>query len=301
MALPCVDIVCNDEDSDCSTGAATDETCNWSEPDSPGRPNAEAELEMLEEELRKPVEGLLEDLVRYQSEQNSHRFQLDGAHARYRQRLEQTSRLYEAMRAKHGSKLDRAKSHAEARRAEALIVEREEAAVRAFSAAAVRHAEAVREVRAFEDRLMASSADSGRRPLNRDDEDGLAQAVAQLARCTEERDHLEESHALVVQKRRAAEASSAASRRRSSSTESLEPVLLKLEGHQAQVAIEQRCIEVLERKAQGCKDALKHAMRELERISESVHEARAEHKSRVSGSGTAVGDSGASLAALGGA
>lgn len=270
MALPCMDIMCTEEDSDCSTDAVSDTSSLC---------DTDAELEMLEEELRKPVEGLLEDVVRYQSEQNNHRLQLEAAHLRYRQRLEQTSGLYEAMRAKHGSKLDKAKAHSEARRAEALAVEREEAAVRLFSIAAAGYEDAVREVRALENRLAVPSDGTGQEPLDEDDADDLASAVAHLARCAEARDHFEEAHTLAVQERRAAEASTLS--KRFTSSEALESALQKLEAHQAQVATEQQCIELLVRKVQGSKDALNHSMRKLERISESVHEARAEHKMRV--------------------
>lgn len=239
------------------------------------RGRLDSELERIEQELRKPVPQLLDAMVEHQCLSNECQRDLDAAHGRYKVRVACTASLHEELRGQHGADaLDRAKPVEEAACQADRAGHRARAALREFHASAACHALATVELRELEERVAAWSEDQA--AMSRLQREGLVRATLQLVRCQEDRNEREQAYRLALQRHQHAAQRAEDSRQLIGETlaRAVEPGLRQLRQHQETLSDEQLRIADLQAKVRSNKSAHRHAMQELERISESVHEAR---------------------------
>mmetsp|Transcript_15458 Transcript_15458/g.27680 ORF Transcript_15458/g.27680 Transcript_15458/m.27680 type:complete len:414 (-) Transcript_15458:1-1242(-) len=246
---------------------------------------AEDDEELLtakEAELTSEVPMLLESMNRASGEVNTLERQVGEAQGRYRQLLEQWSRLYEEMRSQYGSAIDRARPYFDAAQALSLASQRVQAVVREFSAAASQHSQAKADLRAIEERLAYGAH---KVTLDRDQQSGLSSATVRVLRCQQERDRREQEYARAL--RDYQDAQEVAETRRAqvgdSAIRRALPCFRQLQQHQNVLATEQNRINVLNERIRSAKSLYNSSMKGLDRINIAVHTARRDlRESRVS-------------------
>lgn len=231
-------------------------------------------LEQVEEELRRPVEGWLDAMVRHQLEANDKQKETDAAQSRYRAQLDDMSRLYERMRVEHGRTMDLAKPYFDASHDATTALQRARDMAREFSGAASEHARAKEELRAVEEKLEVWS--SSQASLSCEQQEAISHVTERLLRCQGERGAREQRHAAALRDYTEAQRVADAWRGEvgEAAVRAAEPCFRQLKQCQAQLTSEQARITVLEGQARSARRAHRHAMEELERISEAVHRAR---------------------------
>uniref|UniRef100_A0A7S4RWF5 Uncharacterized protein n=1 Tax=Alexandrium monilatum TaxID=311494 RepID=A0A7S4RWF5_9DINO len=237
---------------------------------------SEGELAERERELTREVPLLLDTMNRTSSEVNTLEQQVTQAQARYRKLLDQWSRLYEDVRAQHGSDMDRAKPFFEAEEVLEASRRRVHGAVREFSAASSQHTQSKRDLRELEERLAYGAH---KVKLDGDQQDGLSRATVRVLRCQQERDRREQEHSRAV--RELQEATEAAETWRTqigdTTIKRALPHHRLLQKHQVTLAAEQTMINQLSERTRQAKAAYTHSMKELDRINVAVHDARKIH------------------------
>lgn len=242
----------------------------------------DSELDRVEEELRKPVPLLLDEVVARQSSSNECQRDLDAAHSRYRAHVACTAQLRDELRSQHGQEvLDRARPAEEAAWLADRAADRTQASLREFHASAACHALATVELRDLEERVAEWS--EGQTAMSRSQREGVVRATMQVVKCVEDRDERERAY------RRALQSHQLALRRAEDSrqligealAQAIVPRLRELRQRQESLSKEQARIADLQASVQGNKSAHRHAMQELERISESVHAARTLARTRT--------------------
>lgn len=240
---------------------------------------ASAELEEREGELTREVPSLLEAMNRASGEVNTLERQATEAQKRYRQLLEQWSRLYEDLRAQYGSTIDRARPYFDAAQALSNASQRVQCVVREFSVAASQHAQAKQELRAIEERLAYGAH---KVTLDREQQSGLSSATVRVLRCQQERDRSEQEYARAL--REYQDAQEQAEARRAQAGDSVIrralPCFRQLQHHQQELDRACRRLGDLEERHKASKSLYDSSLRGLDRISNSVHDARREHRER---------------------
>lgn len=244
-------------------------------------PPAFSALERLEQEITKPVEGHLEAMIQHQATANERQMEADAAQKRYRSQLDDMSRLY----AQHGRTMDLAKPYFEASREASAALQLARDIAREFSGAASEHVRAKEELHAVEEKLAVWS--SIQMSLSREQQETISRVTERLIRCQGERDAQENRHIAALRKFTETQSASEAWRARvgEAAVRAAEPCFRHLTQCQAQLAGEQARITLLEEQARSARRAHRHAMEELERISEAVHKARREAASGGGGGG----------------
>lgn len=229
-------------------------------------------LDRLEQEITKPVEGLLEAVVQHQATANKCQMEADAAQRRYRSQLDEMSRLH----AQHGRTMDVTKPFFKASREASASLQLAHGIAREFSGAAAEHVRAKEELHAVEENLEVWS--SRQMSLSRDQQETISRVTERLLRCQGERDVQEKRHIAALRKFSEAQAAAEAWRAKvgEAAVRAAEPFYRHLAQCQAQLAAEQARIAQLEEQAKSSRRAHRQTMEELERISEAVHKARCE-------------------------
>lgn len=230
-----------------------------------------------ETELTKEVPTLLEVMNRTSSEVNSFEGQVGESQERYRKLLEQWSRLYEDLRAQHGSAIDRVKPYFDAAQVFNASSQKVQTVVREFSAAASQHSQAKAELRSIET-CLAYGAHKVR--LDCDQQDGLSKATVRVLRCQQERDRREQEYSRALAEYQDAQKGLESWKNMIGefTIKRTLPCFRQLQQQQNALATEQQRINSFTDKAQAAKASYNHAIKELDRISGAVHDARKVHK-----------------------
>jgi len=228
-----------------------------------------------EEDLTRDVPSLLEAMNRAAEDVNDYERKVDEAQLRYKARLEHWSRLYSDLRKQYGSDFDRVKPYFDASQALNATAYRMQNVVYEFSTVASRCTQAKTEIRNMEKQLVASSSKG---MPDRDLENSLSRAAARLLHYQQERDWRQEEHESALRVFQEAQEAFAAygSQLPDSIVRCIFPCFRLLRQHQLRLASEQSRINSLLEGARNAKSAYNNCMRELERISTSVHRARSE-------------------------
>jgi len=237
-------------------------------------------LEDREAKLTRDVPKLLEVMNRTSDEVNALERQCGGAQERYKKLLEQWSRLYEDLRAEHGSAIDRVKPYFDAEQALNAASQRVQNVVREFSATASQYTQAKKELRSIE-----SGMDYGAHKvaLETDQQDSLSRATVRVLKCQQERDRREQDYEKALNEYR--EAHKTLEEWRTQIGDALIkrtlPCFRQLQQHQITLAHEQNRVNHFTERAKAAKKAYNTSMRELDRINVAVHGARRDHAAEV--------------------
>lgn len=235
--------------------------------------SADDELETCEQELTRDVPLLLDSMNSMSTEVNMLERQVSEAQARHKQLLEQWSRLYEDLRAQHGSAIDRVKPYFDAAQLLNAASQRVQGVVRAFSAAASQHTQAKAELRTIEERLAYGAH---KVQLDPGQQDGLSRATVRVLQCQQERDVREQEYARALRDYQEAQEALEAWRMQigDSTIKRVLPCFKQLQQHQVTLAQEQNHINTCAERARCAKNKYHNSLRELDRINVAVHEAR---------------------------
>lgn len=230
-----------------------------------------------EAELTREVPLLLDSMNRGAAEVNTYERQLSEAQERYRKLLEQWSRLYEDWRSQYGSAIDRARPYFEAAQALEVATQRVNASVREFSASNQQSAQAKIELRGIEERLAYGAH---KVTLDRDQQDGLSRATVRVLKSQQERDRHEQEYTRLLKEYREAQESAEAWRAQigDAAIRRALPCFRQLQEHQRTLALEQSRINALVERTASAKSMYSSSMRELDRISVAVHDARRRYR-----------------------
>lgn len=241
---------------------------------------AMAGLEIEEKGLTQEVPQLLETMNRTSSEVNAFEQQVSDAQARYKRLLEQWSRLYEDLRSQHGSAIDRVKPYFDGAQAFNAASQRVQAVAREFSAAASRQAQAKAELKVIEERLAYGAH---KVQLGQAEQDSLSRSTVHVLRCRQERDRREVEYSKALGDYQAAQKHQESWKAQigETSIKRTLPCFKQLQMQQNALAAEQQRINSFTERAQCAKTAYNNAIKELDRINVSVHEARKAHQQRA--------------------
>eukprot|EP00440_Ansanella_granifera_P024349 gb/GFBE01026450.1/.p1 GENE.gb/GFBE01026450.1/~~gb/GFBE01026450.1/.p1 ORF type:complete len:288 (+),score=58.91 gb/GFBE01026450.1/:1-864(+) len=239
------------------------------------------ELEAREKELTERVPALLERMNDASTQVNTLEAEFNAAQARYKRLLTEWSKLYEDLRAQHGGAIsgaiDRTRPYFEA--ASALEVERsrEKCASRALLIAKKQQARAEAELKSIEDRFCYGAHEVMLRPGQ---QDLLSASTAQVLQRRRERKtcELERSCAAQAVREARAQLDAELSKVGASAIRSVKPCFALLQQLQGALTCEQDRISVLTESVRAAKAAYSGSLRELDQISEAVHEARRGYK-----------------------
>lgn len=239
-----------------------------------------SELDALEQELTQQVPQLFEIMNQTSCEVNDYELQLTQARKVYRSLLSHWDRVYGELRGQYGSALDRLGRYFDAERARDEAKERVQAVGREYSAAVSLHAEAKQEHRGLEDAFEEVCRNGAQVSLDTDQQDNLARATVRVTKCQQERDFREQEYAKALQEFQEAQVSLEAWRAQVGATviERALPGFRQLQQHRGKLQEEQRRIRALAERVRHSKLAYHNSMRELDRISNDVHDLRRAHK-----------------------
>lgn len=212
-----------------------------------------------EEGIAQEVRILLEAMNRASSEINALERRTTEAQERYKRRLAQWGRIYEDLRAQHGTSFDRVKPYYYAAQEVKATSGRMQRVAQSFSEAASQHARAAEEAQDVE-------AAAGTPRVSEEE----------ISRLREARDSWEREYAEALTQYRVAQEAVEAMRVRLGDDEIRRalPCMHLLQKHQLALAYEHNRINLLSERALLSKGVYRHSMRELERLSSAVHETR---------------------------
>lgn len=230
-------------------------------------------LAAREEELTREVQSLLESMNSKSSEVNAFERQMAEAQSKYKALLEQWSRLYEELRAQHGSAIDRVRPYFDAQQSLRAASHRVQDVIKEFSVAASQHSVAKRELRSIEEGLAYGAH---KVQLDGDQQDGLSKATVWVLKCQQERDRREREYVRALKEFQ--EAQEALESWRAQIGDSMInrtlPCFKQLQHNQITLHNEQQRINTFAERARQAKNGYQTAIRELERVSLAVHSER---------------------------
>jgi len=234
-------------------------------------------LDALEQELTQQVPQLLDTMNRTSNEVNTYELLLAQTQKSFRKLLSQWTELYEDLRGQHGGDLDRVRPYFDAAQVHASASNRVQDMVREFSAATTLHSTAKQELKKLEKEMECGGATVS---LDSEHQEAFARATVSVLKCQQEKDHREQEYAIALKDFQEAQEHMEAWRVQigEAAIKRAMPSFRQMQSHQKKLAAEQARMNALTERVRHAKIAYHNSMRELDRISTAVHEARREYK-----------------------
>lgn len=239
-------------------------------------------LGALEAELTKAVPDLFEAMNRASSEVNMFEHKASEAQGRYKQCLDQWSRLYKGFRLRHGAAIDCAKPYFDHVFAFEVVSRRVRYLARKLSETQSEYTRAQAKLHAIDECFAFGAHEVS---VDADQQDGFTRAMVRVMQCKQEYLKCEQDHTCALREYHEVKGALNSWRAhvKNSTIRCMEPYFKQLRHYQLLMAAEEVRIADFSKSIGLAKKTYNKSMCDLESISIAVHQAREEHANSTSG------------------